>query len=187
MGAKDDVEVWVDQDLCTGDGLCVQYAPDVFEFDVDGLAYVKDAGGELQTDAGSRVAVPSDLVLNVIDSAKECPGECIHVLRRTDGVEVAGAEHLVQASTHPDVAIRQRAGEVPRPLGRGVGDGDDLAVGRVVLPGPGVLVAHPASADDADPCRLQNPFPLPKAVTVIPTDWWMDEWPPSAIAWGPGP
>ena len=44
----DELRVWVDQDLCTGDGLCVQYAPEVFEFDVDGLAYVKDAAGELR-------------------------------------------------------------------------------------------------------------------------------------------
>ena len=39
------VRVWVDQDLCTGDGLCVQYAPEVFEFDIDGLAYVKAGSG----------------------------------------------------------------------------------------------------------------------------------------------
>ena len=42
------VHVWIDQNLCTGDGLCVQYAREVFEFDVDGLAYVKDGSGELQ-------------------------------------------------------------------------------------------------------------------------------------------
>jgi ferredoxin len=86
------LRVWVDQDLCTGDGLCVQYAPEVFEFDIDGLAYVKDADGELRTDAGSRVEVPANLRLDVIDSAKECPGECIHVLRASDGAEVAGPE-----------------------------------------------------------------------------------------------
>jgi ferredoxin len=51
------LRVWVDQDLCTGDGLCVQYAPEVFEFDVDGLAYVKDGSGELLTDPGSRTDV----------------------------------------------------------------------------------------------------------------------------------
>ncbi|MET8312444.1 ferredoxin, partial [Micromonospora sp. NPDC005173] len=46
--ATDQLQVWVDQDLCTGDGLCVQYAPEVFEFDIDGLAYVKGAdGGEV--------------------------------------------------------------------------------------------------------------------------------------------
>lgn len=92
MTPKEDVEVWVDQDLCTGDGLCVQYAPDVFEFDVDGLAYVKDPDGELRTAQGDRVPVPADLVLHVIDSAKECPGECIHVVRRADGAEVAGPD-----------------------------------------------------------------------------------------------
>lgn len=86
------LEVWIDQDLCTGDGLCAQYAADVFELDIDGLAYVKDGAGELQSAVGARVAVPADLVLNVIDSAKECPGECIHVRRVTDGAMVAGPD-----------------------------------------------------------------------------------------------
>jgi len=84
--------VSVDQDLCTGDGLCAQYAPEVFEFDVDGLAYVKDAAGELQLTPGSRVDVPEHMRLEVIDAAKECPGECIHVRRASDDVEVAGPE-----------------------------------------------------------------------------------------------
>jgi ferredoxin len=86
------LRVWVDQDLCTGDGLCVQYAPEVFEFDVDGLAYVKGSDGELLTDAGSRVDVPGHLRLDVIGSAKECPGDCIHVVRAGDDVEVAGPD-----------------------------------------------------------------------------------------------
>ena len=83
--------VRVDQDLCTGDGLCVQYAPEVFEFDIDGLAYVKDDGGELLLAPGATVPVPRGLALEVIDSAKECPGECIHVTR-PDGSAVAGPE-----------------------------------------------------------------------------------------------
>jgi len=78
------LRVWVDQDLCTGDGLCVQYAPEVFEFDVDGLAYVKDASGELQMAKDAQVSVPAHLRLEVLDAAKECPGECIH-LRRGEG------------------------------------------------------------------------------------------------------
>lgn len=88
--SSEDLEVWIDQELCTGDGLCVQYARDVFELDIDGLAYVKDPGGALRQEAGARVSVPADLVLDVIDSAKECPGECIHVHRRADGAAVAG-------------------------------------------------------------------------------------------------
>ena len=83
----------VDQDLCTGDGLCVQYAPDVFEFDVDGLAYVKDGAGELQLAAGASVDVPAHLAAAVVDSAIECPGECIHVTDAA-GKAVAGPEFV---------------------------------------------------------------------------------------------
>lgn len=32
------LEVWIDQELCTGDGICAQYAPEVFELDIDGPA-----------------------------------------------------------------------------------------------------------------------------------------------------
>jgi ferredoxin len=84
------LEVWIDQDECTGDGLCVQYAPEVFEFDIDGLAYVKTGSGELLLTPGARVDVPDSLRLDVLDSAKECPGNCIHVARGSDGVVVAG-------------------------------------------------------------------------------------------------
>jgi ferredoxin len=86
------LQVWIDQDLCTGDGLCVQYAPEVFEFDVDGLAYVKNAHGDLLAAAGATADVPEQLRLDVIDSAKECPGDCIHVVRRSDGSEIAGPD-----------------------------------------------------------------------------------------------
>jgi ferredoxin len=88
----DELQVWVDQGLCTGDGLCVQYAPEVFEFDVDGLAYVKDDSGELRVEEGARVGVPAHLRLEVIDAAKECPGECIHVRRASDDAPVAGPD-----------------------------------------------------------------------------------------------
>ncbi|WP_052489749.1 ferredoxin [Streptomyces sp. 150FB] len=86
------MEVWIDQDLCTGDGICAQYAPDVFELDIDGLAYVKDADGELRHGPGSTAPVPSVALLDVIDSVKECPGDCIHVKRATDGTEVFGPD-----------------------------------------------------------------------------------------------
>ncbi|HEX6969714.1 MAG TPA: ferredoxin [Micromonosporaceae bacterium] len=88
----DELQVWIDQDLCTGDGLCAQYAPEVFELDIDGLAYVKDGSGRLRQDPGSRADVPAHLRLEVIDAARECPGECIHVLRRADDVEIAGPD-----------------------------------------------------------------------------------------------
>jgi ferredoxin len=76
----DAAAVWIDQDQCTGDGLCVQYAPEVFEFDIDGLAYVKDGNGELRQSPGARVAIPDALRLDVIESARDCPGTCIHLV-----------------------------------------------------------------------------------------------------------
>jgi ferredoxin len=102
----DELHVWVDQKLCTGDGLCVQYAPDVFEFDVDGLAYVKDESGELQLAEGARVGVPARTRLDVVDAARECPGECIHVCRASDGAPVAGPDaddgHITVVADPPD-------------------------------------------------------------------------------------
>ena len=83
------LSVRIDQDLCTGDGLCVEYSPAVFEFDIDGLAYVKDAEGNLQTAEGAAVAVPAPCVRDVLDAADGCPGNCIHVLDG-DGIPVAG-------------------------------------------------------------------------------------------------
>ncbi|MCU1678591.1 MAG: hypothetical protein JWM93_3349 [Frankiales bacterium] len=85
-----DLVVWIAQDLCTGDGLCVQLAPDVFEFDVDGLAYVKGEDGELRTTKGSSVPVPLVARLDVIQSAKDCPGACIYVRHAVTGARVAG-------------------------------------------------------------------------------------------------
>jgi ferredoxin len=89
---EETLEVWIDQDLCTGDGICCQYAPDVFELDIDGLAYVKDDGGELQQVAGASVLVPTIALRDVTESVRECPGECIHVRRASDGVEVFGPD-----------------------------------------------------------------------------------------------
>ncbi|MEU4422331.1 ferredoxin [Actinoplanes sp. NPDC024001] len=89
---SEELQVWIDQDLCTGDGLCAQYAPDVFELDIDGLAYVKDDSGDLLQAVGVRTSVPAHLRLEVIDSAKECPGDCIHVVRTADEVEIAGPD-----------------------------------------------------------------------------------------------
>ena len=87
-----ELRVWIDQKLCTGDGLCVEYARDVFEFDVDGLAYVKNPGGSLLGRPGEQAEVPADAVREVIDAARKCPGACIHVVRATDGVEIEGPD-----------------------------------------------------------------------------------------------
>lgn len=89
---QEPLEVWIDQDLCTGDGICVQYAPEVFELDIDGLAYVKSPEDELLQSPGATTRVPLPLLADVRDSAKECPGDCIHVRRVSDSVEVYGPD-----------------------------------------------------------------------------------------------
>ncbi|MFJ9902871.1 ferredoxin [Streptomyces sp. NPDC101152] len=88
----EELEVWIDQDLCTGDGICAQYAPEVFELDIDGLAYVKGADEELLQVPGAAARVPLPLLVDVVDSARECPGECIHVRRVSDRAEVYGPD-----------------------------------------------------------------------------------------------
>jgi ferredoxin len=77
------MKVWIDQDLCTGDGLCEEICPSVFTLLDDGLAYVKD-GNQVMNDPGGAagmVAVASDLEDAVTEAAEECPGECIFIER----------------------------------------------------------------------------------------------------------
>jgi len=47
------MKVWIDQDLCTGDGLCEEIAPEVFTLLDDGLAYVKDGDKIFATAKGN--------------------------------------------------------------------------------------------------------------------------------------
>jgi ferredoxin len=77
------MKVWIDQDLCTGDGLCEEIAPAVFTLLDDGLAYVKE-GDEIKNDPGGSAGmalVPDDLEESVVEASEECPGECIFIER----------------------------------------------------------------------------------------------------------
>ena len=58
------MRVWVDEDACTGCGLCVDKCPSIFELD-DGVAY-----------AAVRM-VPEGAEDCVEDAADECPVEAI--------------------------------------------------------------------------------------------------------------
>jgi ferredoxin len=79
------MKVWIDQDLCTGDGLCEEIAPDVFVLLDDGLAYVKEgdkifAESEGNPEGAKGIAnFPDDQMEMVVESAEECPGECIYI------------------------------------------------------------------------------------------------------------
>ncbi len=86
--------VWIDQDLCTGDGICEEIAPDVFVGRDDGLWVVKEEASHFGTTIvfdgetgdghgpdGARgvVRVPDAQIDIVVESAEECPGECIMI------------------------------------------------------------------------------------------------------------
>jgi ferredoxin len=87
-----DMRVWIDQDLCTGDGLCAEIAPDVFFMHDDGLAYVKESAKHYGSDkitgpdgepvlkmAAGLARFPESLLGDVIEAADSCPGECIFI------------------------------------------------------------------------------------------------------------
>ena len=86
--------VWIDQDLCTGDGICSEICPDVFHARNDGLWVVKEEAAHFGEtiifdgaegpghgpDMGRGVArVPESQVELTVEAAEECPGECIMI------------------------------------------------------------------------------------------------------------
>ena len=84
------MKVWIDQDLCTGDGLCEEIAPETFFGQDDGLFYVKESaelfGAEKRFDGVANPAGPEGMARiadtsleRVIEAAEECPGECIFI------------------------------------------------------------------------------------------------------------
>ena len=84
------MKVWIDQDLCTGDGLCEEIAPDVFFGMDDGLFYVKESadgfgqeklfdGEANHAGAEGTARIPEGKEESVIEAAEECPGECIFI------------------------------------------------------------------------------------------------------------
>jgi ferredoxin len=75
------MKVWIDQDLCTGDGLCEEICPSVFTLLDDGLAYVKQ-GDEIMSSPGGAEGladVPTEFEDAVTEASEECPGECIFI------------------------------------------------------------------------------------------------------------
>jgi ferredoxin len=77
------MKVWIDQDLCTGDGLCEEICPSVFTLLDDGLAYVKEGADVKSSPGGAEglAGVPTDMEDAVVEASEECPGECIFIER----------------------------------------------------------------------------------------------------------
>ena len=77
------MKVWIDQDLCTGDGLCEEICPAVLTLLDDGLAYVKEGDVVRNNPGGAQgvAVVPDGLEDAVVEASEECPGECIFIER----------------------------------------------------------------------------------------------------------
>jgi ferredoxin len=77
------MKVWIDQDLCTGDGLCEEICPSIFVMQEDGPSYVQEGGIIMGPPGGAEgvANVPVELEDAVTEAAEECPGECIFIER----------------------------------------------------------------------------------------------------------
>jgi ferredoxin len=76
-----EMRVWIDQDLWTGDGLCVDHCPEVFVLLGDGISYVHFDGwlGDDPGQEDSVLTVVPAQVRGVVDAAELCPGERIFI------------------------------------------------------------------------------------------------------------
>ena len=91
MSEYSGVKVWIDPDLCTGDGICQELAPSVFEGgDDNNIYYVKETadnwgtetkfggpGGVEHLGVSGMARVTQGDLPDAIEAAEECPGECI--------------------------------------------------------------------------------------------------------------
>jgi ferredoxin len=86
--------VWIDRDECMGAGTCAQIAPQVFAERHDGTWAVKedeqyfgktvvfdglDGDGHGPDGHAGQARIPDSLIDLVVESAEECPAECIFV------------------------------------------------------------------------------------------------------------
>ena len=94
------MQVWIDQDCCTGAGLCVDHCPDLFVVLEDGIGYVH-VGRLVITDAAqTAVPVPGRYEQAVIDAVERCPGECIYL--EPDGAPIDGDTDIIEAQIVED-------------------------------------------------------------------------------------
>ena len=67
------MKVYVDKDLCIACGACGSVAPDVFDYDDDGLAY------NVIDNNQNTAETPADLEDDVNDASDSCPTDAIKI------------------------------------------------------------------------------------------------------------
>jgi ferredoxin len=91
------MRVWIDQDCCTGAGLCVDHCPDLFIVLDDGIGYVRD-GATIITDSDHpSIPVPRRHEQGAIDAVERCPGECIYLEPDSTPIDAAADSDIVDA------------------------------------------------------------------------------------------
>ncbi len=69
------LRITVDATKCTGEGVCVGIAPDVFDLNEDGIAEVVDPGGADKE--------------TIVEAATSCPTDAIAVIDEESGEQLA--------------------------------------------------------------------------------------------------
>jgi ferredoxin len=73
------MRVWIDQDCCTGAGLCVDHCPELFIVLEDGIGYVHEGRRVITGAEHPSLEVPRRYERAAIDAVERCPGECIYL------------------------------------------------------------------------------------------------------------
>ena len=73
------MKVWVDQDLCSADGLCSETVPSVFVMADDGVAHVLMPDGSLGHGRADMAPLAPDMVRDVLAAKADCPADCIFI------------------------------------------------------------------------------------------------------------
>ena len=73
------MKVWIDQDECTGSGLCEAIEPSVFVIDAEGLAAVHDGDTVAPSGPAGTVTVAPEYERQVLEAGQACPGGCIRI------------------------------------------------------------------------------------------------------------
>jgi ferredoxin len=71
--------VWINQDKCTGSGLCLEECPSMFVHNEKGKGRIKKADGSLVTGVENRVEVAPEHHKTVIAAFDACPTSAIGI------------------------------------------------------------------------------------------------------------
>jgi ferredoxin len=96
------MRVWIDQDCCTGAGLCVDHCPELFIVLDDGIGYVHDGHTIIAGEDRVSLPVPHRYEQAAIDAVERCPGECIYVEPDETAITATSEDDIVDAELVED-------------------------------------------------------------------------------------